>query len=308
MEIEVETEKKVDSYYSSSTMDTAYTVCWGAGNIHFGFYPHLEDASSPILDFPEAAENLTKVMVTKGNITNASCVLDLGCGYGKPAIDLATLTGAEVWGVDLSQLHIDRARESLQAANAHRATQGLPTLRVQFVHGSFTELPREITHQTNNSDERRQFTHIWSQVAICHAHAVVETVFQQAWSCLAKGGKVVLCDFLGSDDEATEETKQHVWARLKFSTLHGHTAWRKLCTETGFEIDEYISLDKHMTLGYEQLSKRAYAYLENIASATQGEHSAAAGTTPTLAKDYAISAKASETGQIGMNLCVAHKP
>mmetsp|Transcript_3006 Transcript_3006/g.4445 ORF Transcript_3006/g.4445 Transcript_3006/m.4445 type:complete len:288 (-) Transcript_3006:208-1071(-) len=276
-----QTQKKVDIYYSSSKTDQAYKVCWGEGNIHFGYYPHLDDSKAEKITFDKAAEKLTMEMIKVGEIDSKSKVLDMGCGYGKPACDVASNTKAQVWGVDLSGMHINKAEERAKSLKVDGNTH--------FHKGSFTDLPKAVT------DEKATFTHVWSQVAWCHAHAVLEDILAQAYSVLKKGGKLIVNDFLGSDDEVKEETKEHVWKRLKFTTLVGHKKWKEAVEKAGFKIKIYKDLDKHMEYGYAELAR------------TANKHGFKSADGELLGKNYAESSKAGKNGQIGMNLCVAIK-
>ncbi len=271
-------ESSVDSYYSSSDTDAAYKTCWGEGNIHFGYFAHLEDKSQSPSTFQKAAEALTDRMIQLGGITQASRVVDLGCGYGKPICRVAKQTSAQVCGVDLSAMHIEKAvalAKKMELKNA------------KFVKGSFTDLPKEVLDQT--------FTHVWSQVAWCHVHEQLDKILEQAAKCLPKGGKLIVNDFLGTDGEVKEETKEHVYKRLKFTQLAGHQKWRKAVESAGFKIETYEDLDRHIGFGYEQLAATANKYGFKSADGTP------------LGTNYEQSAKAAGSGQIGMNICVATK-
>ena len=57
-------------------------VLWGKDNIHIGYYPHLTDRTAVTLDFPQAAQTLTRRMIQLGDINHNSRVLDLGSGKG----------------------------------------------------------------------------------------------------------------------------------------------------------------------------------------------------------------------------------
>ncbi|GAB5363555.1 hypothetical protein AAMO2058_000893600 [Amorphochlora amoebiformis] len=271
----------VDEYYSSNNTDKAYTTCWGEGNIHFGFFPHLVSSENPVLSFEKAAEELTKQMIQLGDIGRKSKVLDLGCGYGKPACDIAVShPDAEVWGVDLNEMHIKKAKA---LARSRKLTN------CNFIVGSFTDLPEEINKQNGS------FTHVWSQVAWCHAHDSLPAILKQAHGALQKGGKLCVNDFLGTDDKVNERTKENVWSRLKLKSLLGHDKWKKAVEKAGFEIEIYREWDKHMQHGYLELAKAAEKY-----------NCKCSDGNPLSAK-YAESALAADNNQIGMNFCIAHK-
>mmetsp|Transcript_24898 Transcript_24898/g.40005 ORF Transcript_24898/g.40005 Transcript_24898/m.40005 type:complete len:222 (+) Transcript_24898:307-972(+) len=220
-------------------------------------------------------------MIETGEISKGAKVLDLGSGYGKPGCDVATKSQAEVWGVDLSGRQVD-------AANARAKSMGLDNL-AHFVKGSFTDLPKEISEQEGT------FTHVWAQVSWCHAHGVVDEILKEASKSLKKGGKLVVNDFLGTDEKVLDKTKEHVWKRLHFDALLGPNAWKKKVEEAGFEIKQYVDLTKHLQHGYALLAEAA------------DKHKFKSEDGALLADNYKVSSEVCREGQIGMNLCIAIK-
>eukprot|EP00465_Bigelowiella_longifila_P010479 CAMPEP_0185266936 /NCGR_PEP_ID=MMETSP1359-20130426/32843_1 /TAXON_ID=552665 /ORGANISM="Bigelowiella longifila, Strain CCMP242" /LENGTH=280 /DNA_ID=CAMNT_0027857049 /DNA_START=6 /DNA_END=851 /DNA_ORIENTATION=- len=274
-------EGKVGTYYSSDNTGNAYKTCWGDGNIHFGYFPHMEHSSKPKIGFEKAAEAMTDLMIETGEISKGSKVLDLGSGYGKPACDVAAKSQAEVWGVDLSGRQVD-------AANARAKKLGLDNL-AHFVKGSFTDLPKEILEQ------EATFTHAWAQVSWCHAHSNIDDILKEAFKSLKKGGKLVVNDFLGTDEKVSDNTKEHVWKRLHFNALLGPNAWKKKVEQAGFEIKKYMDLSKHLNHGYALLAEEA------------DKHKFKSEDGALLADNYRVSSEVCGQGQIGMNLCIAIK-
>ncbi|MGG3887700.1 class I SAM-dependent methyltransferase [Metabacillus fastidiosus] len=57
--------------------------------------------------------NLTKQIFEKENINETSHILDVGCGTGQTAAYLATQYGAEVTGMDISPLMIEKAKNRM---------------------------------------------------------------------------------------------------------------------------------------------------------------------------------------------------
>ncbi len=99
--LEKQKSKDVENYYNNPNTDEFYSKLWGEGNIHFGYFPNLEKAEGETKEsenveepsYEKAAEVITSKMAELGKIDSNSRVVDLGCGYGKPACDLAKLTG-----------------------------------------------------------------------------------------------------------------------------------------------------------------------------------------------------------------------
>ncbi|GAB3473499.1 SAM-dependent methyltransferase [Amycolatopsis cihanbeyliensis] len=86
------------------------STVWG-DNYHAGYWESEHDASSN-----EVAQwRMNDVMIKKLGVSAGQRVLDVGCGVGAPAFQLAEQTGATVVGVAISRSHIEgfrrRARE-----------------------------------------------------------------------------------------------------------------------------------------------------------------------------------------------------
>ncbi len=67
----------------------------------------LEDESS----IQEATDRLTNILIDKICVAPGERVLDVGCGNGRPAIQLARTKGVEVVGITNSKHHFEQARE-----------------------------------------------------------------------------------------------------------------------------------------------------------------------------------------------------
>lgn len=281
-------------YYDNTNTVDNYSKTWGAGNIHFGYFPDKEKAE--LTDFaginPEtasevfsqAAVRLTQHLADTAGIGADSSVLDLGCGKGKPLMDMARHSKIkEGVGLDLASKNIDEANRQLQTQEGSR-------LPLRFVEGSFTALPSHLRQGT--------FTHVTSNVAFCHLHESIDDILGEAYAALQPGGLLAVVDFLGPDlgKEPNDITKQHVWKRLKFRNLLGHTDYVAALAKAGFEILVYDRLDSHVCYGYALLA--AAARLHGLVS----EDGAL------LADNYDMTVKAChEYGDVAMNLYVARK-
>ena len=339
-------ERTQKDYYQTASH---YDVLWGKDNLHIGYYPHLidvsvsSDSSRPSADKKtdenvvageavtttatttatttttpaEAAYTLTKRMIQLANITATDRVLDLGSGKGKACYDIATLTrGASCTGVDLTPNNVERAN----ALARHH-----PHLPLHFQVGSFTQLPASIVNETEKYDV------IFSQVAFCHVHDQLDTIFQQVMHVLKPmTGRFIVNDYLGGIGSAvagtgttTEhihpDTLEHVFKRLHFSSLHGHKSWRRIAdtvvvntttTSRNNESDDddtqqqqqqqqlqlellhYENMDIHMKYFYEQL----------VMGADHHGYISTDGTS--LATNYNQTVAAIARNEIGMNLAL----
>ncbi|MCR4403714.1 MAG: methyltransferase domain-containing protein [Candidatus Acetothermia bacterium] len=84
---------------------------------------------------PELLEGWLGVLIRWGRPSPGMKALDIGCGTGRLTIPLQRLTGAEVWGLDLSEEMLEQARQKKGAAGVHWVlgdAQALP-----FPEGAF---------------------------------------------------------------------------------------------------------------------------------------------------------------------------
>jgi len=270
--VEIGEEKNQKDYYDKATH---YDLVWGTDNIHLGYYPHLAGNGLVVLDNVAAADALTQQMIEVGRINHASTVLDLGCGKGQSCRVIAENTGASVTGIDLGTTNIKRANE---------VAASRPDLRMKFFEGSFTDLPKEVASE--------KYSVVFSQVAFCHVHKLLPDILKQVKRVLAPGGLLIVNDYLGGDKGVSDLTKEHVWKRLHFEHLHGHRAWRKITEDSGFVMQYYENLDRHMAQTYRDMAKKA----DRLGlKSTDGAP---------LATNYSQSVNAIEKGEVGMNLAL----
>jgi len=254
-----------------------YDVLWGKDNIHTGFYPHLTSRMEVPLNVSQAAQVSTRRLLTLGDVSHTSTVLDLGCGKGLACKLVAELTGAACTGLDLSEGNIARAKE---LARQH------PDLNLDFLVGSFTDMPASLYGR---------FTHVIAQESLVYAHAQLPTVLDELHKVLVKDGVALVNDFLGADGPVSEQTKKAVHERLGFHVLLGHMAWRRAVDESRFVLRHYENIDRHMAHAYRQLAE----------TATQHDFRSADGTP--LARNYAATSRAAAAGQIGKNIALLAK-
>ncbi|MCC3775005.1 methyltransferase domain-containing protein [Streptomyces sp. UNOB3_S3] len=99
------------------------------GSLHFGYW---EDADDPgAMAVP--SRRMTEKMIDKLPVGPGQRVLDIGCGNGRPALDLARRTGAEVVGISIS-------RQQVAEAGRLAASAGLSG-RVTFRLADAMDLP-----------------------------------------------------------------------------------------------------------------------------------------------------------------------
>lgn len=101
------------------------------GHLHWGYW----DADHTDDDFATAAERLAQMMIAKTQITAGQRFIDLGCGVGQPAMELAKAKGCAVDGITISEYQQQTATSKALAEGMHDS--------LRFIHGSALEIPAE---------------------------------------------------------------------------------------------------------------------------------------------------------------------
>lgn len=138
--------------------------------LHYGVF---EDASE---DLGSATRRLTHMMIDAARIESGLAVLDVGCGTGAPACDLAEL-GALVTGITTSSAGVELAR-------ARAAAAGLAG-RAIF----------EQRDGTDNGFEPQSFDRVWV-LESSHLMRERDRLISECARVLAPGGRMALCDIV----------------------------------------------------------------------------------------------------------------
>lgn len=168
-------------------------------------------------------------------------VLDVGCGIGGAARELAKLVGCEVIGVTINQYQVDRAIELT-------AREGLGHL-CTFIRADFMDLPFPDDH----------FDAVVAFEACCHAPSLAH-VYAQCWKVLKPGQpfgftEEVMTDVAsgGAYNEAIEkhrEVRNRIEAGGGMACLQSASAARRALGRAGFKIE----LDEDYASYFEKLS------------------------------------------------------
>lgn len=97
-----ETTYDAESHYDRVTQ--AWGLLLGA-ELHYGVFARGDE------DLPTATAALTRRMSDAAHLEAGLSVLDVGCGTGGPACDIADEFGVEVTGITTSAVGVDEARE-----------------------------------------------------------------------------------------------------------------------------------------------------------------------------------------------------
>lgn len=167
------TGEQVTDYYSA--LGPLLRMAWG-DNLHFGYWEGPTDRSSP----EEATDRFTDLLAARLRVRPGERVLDAGCGVGRPALRVASATGAQVLGVTISQEQVTRARELAREAGQEES--------VRFEHGDVMRLP----HPAGSFDAVLAFESI--------VHMDRLTALREMTRVLRPGGRIVLTDTFALGD------------------------------------------------------------------------------------------------------------
>jgi cyclopropane fatty-acyl-phospholipid synthase-like methyltransferase len=103
-----ETDEIAEMFDESSDMSSVFND----GQVHLAYWYDDED-EAPLI---EAAQRLTRKVADSLRLRKGDRVLDVGCGLGAPAIQLATEYGVQVTGVNISTRQVTEAQARVRAA------------------------------------------------------------------------------------------------------------------------------------------------------------------------------------------------
>lgn len=106
--------------------------------------------------------------------------MDVGCGVGGPARQMAKFTGANITGITINEYQVERATRYAELEGLSR--------QLQFVQGDFMSLPFE----------EETFDAVYAIEATVHA-PVLEDVYRQVYNVLKPGGVFGLYEWVMTD-------------------------------------------------------------------------------------------------------------
>ncbi len=157
---------------------------------HYGFF------ETPDTPLPDATAALTRQMLERASIAHGDRVLDVGCGTGRHACDLAESAGADVLGITTSATGV-------AAATALAAERGLDSVRFEQRDGTDNKLPAA------------GFDVAW---VLESSHLMREraALLRECVRVLAPGGRLTLCDIIRKREIPFAEVRAR---RDDFATL-----------------------------------------------------------------------------------------
>jgi tocopherol O-methyltransferase len=162
---------QIQDFYDASS--GLWEKIWGE-HMHHGYYG---PTGSHRKNRRQAQIDLIDECLQWANVTQASDILDSGCGIGGSSLELATRFKARVTGITLSSLQANRARE--RAAKAGLTGEEAPCARFEVADALDTPFPDQ------------SFDFIWSMESGEHMPDKVAWL-QECYRLLKPGGKLLM--------------------------------------------------------------------------------------------------------------------
>lgn len=266
--------RRTQAYYDGAA-DEIYKEVWGE-NLHLGSF------ESPSEDLPTAMRRTNARMIGLSGIAATDSVLDVGCGYGALARELARTVGCTVLATNISEKELAWARELTERA-------GL-TDKVEFGWADYHDLPYEAG----------SFDAYWSQEAFLHA-ADKHKVLEEAFRVLRPGGRLVFSDVIvrrGTPDEV----RQRIYERVQSPDMWDTPEYRRALKRIGFAVREDQDWSDNVA--------PTYAWVRNELERRRAEFEPRIGKELVDATSTALQfwVDAARAGQIGWVYFVAEKP
>ena len=203
-----------DNHYDHITQ--AWRLLMGE-SFHYGYF---ESHDAPL---EEATRALTQRMAALGDLRAEHRILDVGCGIGEPAMDLAERVRCQIHGISTSEVGIATAR-------TRAAERGLGD-----------QLSFDVRDGMANGFEDRSFDRVWVMES-SHLMPDKASMIQESARVLRPAGRLVLCDIIMHRELGMKDVMRRakafdllrvVFGRAKMSTLAAYQGW---CSEAGLEM------------------------------------------------------------------------
>lgn len=205
-----------DAHYDNVSAAWRYLM---GESFHYGYFERSD------MDLDLATHALTERMAAAGAVASGNRVLDIGCGIGAPARQLARTRGCHVVGISNSIVGIELAKQEAQRADLQP--------RISF----------EVRDAMDNRLPDGSFDCAWV-LESSHLMPDKPAMLREASRVLAPGGRLVLCDIIVHRDLPLREVVRQarsfdllrrVFGRAKMETLDTYRRWLE---ELGMEAIE----------------------------------------------------------------------
>jgi len=241
----------------------------------------------PGCDLPAAARGLTRLMAESAELGPGKRVLDVGCGTGNPAVQLATEYGCRVLGISNSRIGVERARNRAREINSQADVD------FRFASGTANELPDE------------SFDCVWVMES-SHLMPEKERLVQECIRVLRKGGALVLCDLLLRRKIPARPSLALAYDLVVLQEVYGRADlqfledYKRQCELGGASV-ECRDISEQVAPTFEHWQRNAELYGSRAAEIFGREHVAR------FERSCRIMARLFTSGQLGYGLVIARK-
>ena len=214
----------VQNYYHRTESKWGYLIVMGRSQ-HIGFYEDKQNKAK--LNEKTAQKKLHDKIVEYLEPTSNDSILDIGCGQGFVAVDLAKRYNLNITGIDCTPYMIKNAQKYSQRENVSEKTTFL------------------IQDYNNTKFPNNYFDHIYAVETLCHSLNLQKTL-NEIYRILKPGGKFLSLEYI-LDSSKLKNTK---YEASFYDTLSRHTASPSL---KHFEKDEFTQMAK--ASGFELIKK-----------------------------------------------------
>lgn len=222
-------EAKVEKFYGTGVSGFHE---YHSGYLNFGYW------TRPEMSYVEAAENLVQHLGEQLDLNEKSVLLDVGCGMGTQDVYLMEqFKPAQIYGVDVTWKHVERARE-----RARRA--GVDGARLAFHHGTATAL--QFPDNT--------FSHVLAIESAEHVDTR-EDFFREAYRVLQPGGVLACADYSLVRPPRTlaerfiVEAARRLW-HVPRANVYGNEVFKEKLEKTRFYNITIENVGKYTIPGY----------------------------------------------------------
>jgi sarcosine/dimethylglycine N-methyltransferase len=214
--------ERVRDFYDGPA-DVLYRTTWGE-NLHLGLPRETGEAQA------DAAVHTTERMAAAIALHAGVSVLDLGCGYGGPARQLASRYGCRVTGLNVSRVELDEAERRTREA-------GLED-RVTYVQGDFHEVDFPAA----------SFDVVWSQDSLMYGADKVQ-ILREAHRVLKPGGVLDFTDILASRDLPGDH-RRRLYERVRTPEMWDIERYLAELMAAGFRMRRLEDWSEHVAASY----------------------------------------------------------
>lgn len=228
----------VKEYYENKESRLGYQL-FLKGAQHFGLYPLIDNSN--ITEW-EAQQRHHDRVYEKLEVISESKVLDIGCGRGIVARDLANRYGLKITGIDLTPYIVKEARKN---------SIGIKN-RPSFIEGSYQALPFD-----NDS-----FDGLYAIETLSHA-TDLKKALQEALRVIKRGSKVVFFEYMINPKIKISEREKQMYNLVKEGSamnsldLFKEDNFKYLMEKTGFTSVKMTDISQEAKKSFRRLYKYA---------------------------------------------------